>query len=835
MTRKSRNSSMPQASAFFEDILTWISWANFSDRSPRPGFNARPPGWFWGKLLVWVIVFSTGAGPVLGATLLLKDGRSVEGKFTKISGVADDPFRVEGPDGEMVVTPILVIDDGLRRTFVHNTQVRQVLEQVSEKKVRINIWQDVAERGGGIGRVGSRVRVTPFDEYGRRIYEMRSRDGVLSIVQGITQITPVYTKVQGLMGAPRPIAWDSRIATSSIPREVLSRILATSVPREDIEARLQVVKLYLQSERYRDARLELEQIVEDFPERSDLQQDIRQLRQLGARLLLKEIRLRDKAGQHKFVQTLLAQFPSEGVAGETLQEVREFLAKQETMETQQTEQLAQLQQQIAQLTSANGKALAEQFAKEVAENLNSDTLGRLAPFHQLSKEAGLTPEQKVAVAISGWLVGSSSATDNFQVALSLVQVRDQVQQFLREPLTQERSRMLTELRDLEGATVKRVAQLLQRIQPPIEVPAEAKQGPGFYEITLSGTQGAGDVRYLVQLPPEYHPLRRYPLIVTLGGFGYPPAQQLDYWAGSPNKDESDPQKIGPRNGQAMRRGYITLAVDWQAPHQAAYEYSSREHQAVLRSLRDACRRFSVDTDRVFLTGHGMGGDAIWDIGLAHPDLWAGVLPIVAKAGRYCSRYWNHAQYVSWYVVAGELDGDKMAKNARELDRYLRPKFDTTVVEYLGRGFEPFPDEIQRLFDWMGRRRRQLFPREFECASMRPWDNFFWWLEVDGLPTKSMVSPDTWPPPRGARPARLRGKIAANNNKVQAFVRAGRTTVWLAPEFVNFEKPLTVELNGRKISSGERFITPDLGVLLEDARTRADRQHPFWAKVVGSRP
>ena len=114
-----------------------------------------------------------------------------------------------------------MIDDGLRRTFIHSTQVRQVLEQDIGRDVRINIWQPVAERGGGVGRIGRATRVTPFDEFGRRIYEMQSTDGPLSVVQGITQITPLYTKVEGLIGGPRPIVWDMRIATSSIPRETL--------------------------------------------------------------------------------------------------------------------------------------------------------------------------------------------------------------------------------------------------------------------------------------------------------------------------------------------------------------------------------------------------------------------------------------------------------------------------------------------------------------------------------------------------------------------------------------------------------------------------------------
>ena len=88
------------------------------------------------------------------------------------------------------------------------------------------------------------MRVTPFDEFGRRIYEMQSTEGPLSIVQGITQITPLYTKFEGLMGGPRPIVWDMRIATSSIPRETLSRILSTAVKPDDLEGRLQVVRLY---------------------------------------------------------------------------------------------------------------------------------------------------------------------------------------------------------------------------------------------------------------------------------------------------------------------------------------------------------------------------------------------------------------------------------------------------------------------------------------------------------------------------------------------------------------------------------------------------------------
>ncbi len=775
-----------------------------------------------------------------GATLLLKDGRTLEGRYAEISSVAENPMSPKTTAGEVALTPLLVVDDGLRRTFFHSFQVRQVLQQNTGRDVRINIWQPVAERGGGVGRIGRALRVTPFDEYGRRIYEMQSTEGLLSIVQGITQITPLYTRVEGLTGGERPIVWDMRIATSSIPRDTLSRILSSSVQPDDLEGRLQIVRLYLQGERYRDAANELEQIVKAFPERKDLEQDVRHLRQLGARLILDEIELRAAAGQHQLARALLAQFPAEGVAGETLQQVRELLLKYSAEDDRRQTLVNELNAQVGQIADPNGRRLAEAFAQEIAAALHEDTIRRLASFERLADDAALSAEQKVALAISGWLVGVSHATDNFQVAVSLADVRDKVRQYLREPLAAERATLASHLHDLEGASVERVAQILKLMKPPLDVPegtdpqaaglAQASHSAGLsesdrrmYDLSVTGLPGQADSRYVVQLPPEYDPLRRYPTIVTLADAGVVPEQVLDFWAGP-----ADDEKGGERLGQATRHGYIVIAVDWQQRHQFTYDYSAREHHAVLGAMRDACRRFAVDTDRVFLTGHGIGGDAAWDIGLAHPDIWAGVIPIVAVANRYVGRYAKNAPYLSWYMVAGELDADKMAHNARELDRYLKPNADVTVVEYLGRGYEPFGDEIQRLFDWMGRRRRTV-PQEIDCVTMRPWDNYFWWLEAEGLPARTMVSPANWPPSRGVRPARLRGKKLATN-KVDVQVQADRVTVWLSPEIVDLDEPLVVEVNNRSIGPRDRLVRPDLNVLLEDVRTRADRQHPFWAKL-----
>lgn len=772
------------------------------------------------------VALSACASVAHASDMLLKDGRVLKGAHVQVAGVAENPLDFKISAGEVAVLPLLMFDDGLRRTFIHSGHVTQVLDEPAQREVRIRVWQDVAEKGSGIGRMGRGRPLAPFDAFGRRTYEMQTRDGKLAVVQGITEITPTYTKVEGLMGAPRPVIWDMRMATSSIPRELLGTILKTAVPQENVDARLEVVRLYLQSERYRDAEQELAEIIKDFPQHENLNEQIRQLRQLGASLVLQEIQLRAKAGQRQLAQALLSKFPTEGVSGTTLEQVRDLLNKFELEKHDKQEALASLSAEVALISDVNNRELAEDFAKEIAAEANSDTLGRLASFERLADAKELTAEQKVALAISGWLVGANGATDDFHLAVSLAQVRNLVLRYLGESLAAERSAILAELADQPAATVPRVAQLLKLMKPPLEVPEDAKRGPGLYELEVPGLPGESNARYWIQLPPEYDPLRRYPVIVALADAGVPPQAEVEFWAGPPRAE-------GEPLGQATRHGYITIAVEWLAPKQTSYGYSAREHHAVLGSLRDASRRFSVDTDRVFLTGHGVGGDAAWDIALAHPDVWAGVVPFVAFADKYCKRYAANADYVSWYFVCGELDGDKMSRNAKELDRYFGRNKDNTVVEYLGRGYEPFGDELQRIFDWMGRRTRKM-PAEFDCVTMRPWDNFFWWLEVGDLPDKSMIAPASWPPPRSARPFPVVGKIG-NSNRILAKTQAGEVTVWLAPEFVDFSKPITVELRGRKMTAQGVEVKPMMSVLLEDARTRAERQHPFWAKVDNSPP
>lgn len=768
----------------------------------------RPTG-RCGRLLL-AIICTAGllpGKPAAATDIVLRDGRVLRGSVVPLASISAEPSG-EG------ARRILLIDTQLARYFVpYPAQVAEIREAPQQEVLeRFQIYQKASRGGRRIARVGPPLQVEPFDKFGHRIFRMATEEGPLSVVQGITLVTPHYTKVEGISHV-----WDQRIATTSIPRDTLSRILWNAIDPQNVDLRLQIARLYLQGERYRDARAELEQIAKDFPEvQQQVEPVIRSLQQLSARRIVSEINLRRQAGQHRLAVTLLEQFPTEGVAGEILQEVREILDEYRAQIQRGRDVLTSLKAHYDQLPSAQQEEI-KPLLDELALEMNLNTLDRLSAYERLADDASLLPEEKVALAATGWLLGSDAASVKFPTAVSLHRVRGLVRKYMAEPLLLHRREIVRQLEVEEAAAPPLVARLIAHMRPPVE--SETPEVPGFYKFSVPTVTGQPDIDYYVQLPPEYDPYRRYPAVVTLHGAGMDGTLQIDWWAGSLDDQQQ-------RTGQATRHGMIVVAPDWAQPHQRSYQYSAREHAAVLNALRDACRRFSIDTDRVFLSGHSMGGDAAWDIGLSHPDLWAGLIPITAASDRYCRFYWENARHLPMYFVCGELDGDRMSRNAIDFDRYLHHGYNVTIAEFLGRGHEHFSDEILNLFDWMGRQKRNFYPKTFDAGTLRTTDHFFWWVEVDGLPPKTVVPPEAWDQkPRGLRPATISATIN-ENNVILVRSAAARGRVYLTPEMIDFNQPLLVRYNGRQINR-QRFVEPDLGTLLEDVRTRADRQHPFW--------
>jgi len=770
------------------------------------------------------------------AIYTLKNNVQVEGSPGKIGGIGETPSAAN-QTGEVGTKLVHFADDGIRRTFFSEYQVLNFVNSPPENLERISLNQRVATIGKRLAAVGPILNITPLDEFGRRLVSMQSSRGALHIVQGLTEVNPRYATLESVV-TNNSIIWKTRIATSSIPTSVLSRILKNHLDMKNPDDRLKIVRLYMQCERYQDAMFELQSAIEQFPELANLKQQIVQLRQALAERLISEIESRQTAGQHARVYKWLSNFPTEGVAVETLLRARDLLKDYDDQATMRNKILLDFDRLLEELDDEATRQSIQPIREEIRGQLNINTIARMADFNRLADDTDLGPDSRLALAISGWLMGQGEVTENLAVAISLFDVRNEVRNYLQNANAAERVEILKHLNELEGSTPANVAKLIAAMKPTLitapNQPAESEEGdpeneqgqqldPLHHVFEINGPAGA-PFKFHVQLPPDYDPYRKYPCIVSLHGAGGTPEKQIDWWAGTYN------QQTDLRLGQASRHGYIVIAPAWTKPYQNKYEYSAQEHGKVLYALQNTFKRFSIDTDRVFLSGHSIGGDAVWDIALAHPDLWAGVLPIAATAGKYVGRYWQNAKHVSFYFVGGEMDGNRVAQNMQDFNRYLTKfGYDTMVVEYKGRGHDHFQDDIHFMFDWMRTHRRSFSPKTIKCTTMRPWDNFFWWVELDGMPSTFITLPLQWPR-KAARDALLEAEIGINN-RIRVKSPAKIITVYLNPDIVDFQENVSLNLSGK---TQNEPIVPNLEVMLEDVRTRGDRLNPFWAKVTISR-
>ena len=114
--------------------------------------------------------------------------------------------------------------------------------------------------------------------------------------------------------------------------------------------------------------------------------------------------------------------------------------------------------------------------------------------------------------------------------------------------------------------------------------------------------------------------------------------------------------------------------------------------------------------------------------------------------------------------------------------------------------------------------------------MRPWDNFFWWVETGDPKEINTILPAEWgenpTPAKKPQPAETKTSALAPNGLSVTSGSCGKVRVWLSPELVTFNDTLVVRINGKR----HLKIQPRIDTLLEDVRTRGDRQHPFWATV-----
>jgi predicted esterase len=118
--------------------------------------------------------------------------------------------------------------------------------------------------------------------------------------------------------------------------------------------------------------------------------------------------------------------------------------------------------------------------------------------------------------------------------------------------------------------------------------------------------------FRVFVPSSYDGTKAYPLVIALHGMG---GDENSYF---------EAYGKGAFTSEAEKHGYIVACPKGRKP---ASMYTGDAERDVMDVLADMMRAYRIDPDRVYMTGHSMGGFGTWSVAMNHPEMFAAIAPV----------------------------------------------------------------------------------------------------------------------------------------------------------------------------------------------------------------
>jgi len=292
--------------------------------------------------------------------------------------------------------------------------------------------------------------------------------------------------------------------------------------------------------------------------------------------------------------------------------------------------------------------------------------------------------------------------------------------------------------------------------------------------------------YGLYLPPDYDPTKPYPLVISLHGAGSNHRLNLRRVFGKSNAE-------GETDVEASRYFPAWQDVDYIVASPFArgtMGYQGIAERDVMDVLADVERRFSIDENRVYLTGLSMGGGGTFWIGLTRPDIWAAIAPVCPAPPNGTDEFAPNALHLPVHVFQGGADPVVQPANTREwVDRLERLGTRVEYTEYPGVGHDSWVNAYDngQIFDWFGQFRRDPHPDRVRFVSDRYAYNTAYWVRLDAL--------------LPGRPATIDARFTDTNQLEVTTEALDGFTLYLAghPQF-RAGRPVAIEIDGERLDA-----------------------------------
>jgi hypothetical protein len=788
-------------------------------------------------LIVLVAPAAARAEKPRAGIIIFKDGFSLEGYV-----IREEKTYFDSSTGEAIKLQegFFLLDDAVRSIIFSPAQLQKVDEDPTFAPDKGSL--DMFVPGDftfakPLPPIRGVVEAGDWNDHWDRTYKYDTTSRQVILKQHLQRLCPHYARIDAVPrivdGALKQYKLASYYLTRELGPDQLRTLLAYHKDlketgdlsdEEKATRRVKIAQFLLQCGWYATAEQEAQRLAKDLPcQKSKADSLLESVKQLRAIEQAQDIRAALKAGRYGWAEKHLPDLATDGVPEETLADLRALRSQYETSADNLKQARRFLEELPATVADSGQRPLFDEAAAAIRADLHPDNVARLETFLGQAQQAerqrkagqkpGATPAQLLSMAVSSWVLGNTAAEDKVEVAQRLWLTRRFVLEYQRTRSAGDREQLRKAYESRKGGVVPldEMARLIALLPPP---DAETNLAGG----TRTMKAPAESVPYLLQLPSDYSHGRPYPVLLVLHHEGEKAHDMLERWS-----------------NLAEKNGYILAAPEWLPGFRAPEDFTYREHAAVLATLQDLRRRFQVDSDRIFLAGYGKGGDLAYEVGLSHPDLFAGVIPIAAFPGSFPYHYRHNGQYLPFYVVNGDRSGDS-GDNKAMFREWVPHSYPVIYVRYKGRGLEWFAEEVPNMFDWMGRKKRAHPVTEVgrpggqvgdEFVTTRPTDNHFYWLTAEKIRDNQINNGARWD-------ARILGATLQANrggNHINVRLQAiEEVTVWFpsGDGATDFDKPVNIWVNtGLRYSSK---VTPSLETMLEDLYDRCDRQQLYVASV-----
>jgi predicted peptidase len=102
--------------------------------------------------------------------------------------------------------------------------------------------------------------------------------------------------------------------------------------------------------------------------------------------------------------------------------------------------------------------------------------------------------------------------------------------------------------------------------------------------------------------------------------------------------------------EAEDHGYIVACPKGR---KSASMYLGDAERDVMDVIEEMKRAYRIDADRIYLTGHSMGGFGTWSIAMNHPDLFAALAPVAGGVNNPAAM--SKIAHIPQLVIHGDKD------------------------------------------------------------------------------------------------------------------------------------------------------------------------------------